>query len=293
LFNKTLRYKDYDCSKTLSAYDSRPPLFNLYLQVTDVCNAKCSFCDKANCISSDVELDKDKLMNILKELTERNMLGKISLTGGEPLLRVERLNEILEIIHLVNPLAYVSLNTNGSRLENFREIKRPEFIKEVDMSRHHYNELENNAVFGIRVANFKEIHDFLSQNEHIILKLNCVMTKNQISTIHDVERYLEELATYGIKEVRFISLLNLTEGYEDLFLDVKPLIEQFKKHTNIGSLYDKDICECFGFMYVASNGFPVTAFVRNTKKATCDYLRQLVYTPDNSLLDGFNGQIII
>lgn len=294
LFGQDLLYKNYDCSRNPQVHTPRPPLFNLYIQVTDVCNATCRFCDKANHVPKDVALDVFKLTHILKELTERNIVARISLTGGEPLIKVDRLNQILESIAEIIPNAYVSLNTNGTHLERFEEIKYPSLIKEIDISRHHYEEQRNCEVFGRQTASLKDIEVFSRRHKHVTLKLNCVMTKNRIYNISDVEQYLETMSQYSLKEVRFISLLNLTEAYQDLYFDVNTLTKHFsEKYANIGDLFDKDICQCFGFMYVASNGFPIKAFIRNTKKAKCNYLRQFVYTPENTFLNGFNGKIIM
>jgi len=293
LFEKEIEYKDYDCSYNPNIFNKRPPIFNFYLQLTEVCNSKCSFCDKSNCTPIEQDLNKEKLYSILKELFDRNLLGRISITGGEPLLFAKKLGDVLKIISLVNKNAYVSVNTNASCLEEFEKIENKDVIKEIIISRHHYLELNNKNIFKIDVATLDKIKEFIVTNPQLKVKFNCVLLKNNIDSAAQMEKYLDVVSQYNINEVRFISLMPLTETFDNLYVNVESFIEELSRNTNAGYLYDKDICNCFPFVYISSVGVPVSAFIRNTKKTTCEYLRQFVYTSQNYLLDGFGGKKII
>ena len=56
--------------------------------------------------------------------------------------------------------------------------------------------------------------------------------------------------------------------------------------------YDTNICECCNGIFLGENGNLVEYYARMTKELNCDYMRQLVYTPNNELSVGFNKKKI-
>lgn len=293
LFGKDFLYKDYDCSFNPISFNKRSPLFNLYIQITDICNANCDFCEKPDKKQITNSLDRNKIYEIVKELHQRNILGRISITGGEPLLCIDKLNELLEILSSIDKNLYVSLNTNASFIDRFYQIKNVNLIKEIDISRHHYDEIKNKNIFHIDVPDILHIHEFKKLYSNISIKLNCVLTKGNIDSAEELQRYLEYVSNYNIDEVRFIGLLPLTDMFKELYINPTDIEKGLEYLLTIGKLYDKNICECNGYIYIASNGNVVKAFLRNTKEINCNYVRQLVFNAQNYLLDGFNGKIII
>ena len=64
----------------------------LYLYATSLCNAHCNFCSEKNYNRVEKKFESKKLAEDLRELKEKDLLNKISITGGEPFLYVEKLN---------------------------------------------------------------------------------------------------------------------------------------------------------------------------------------------------------
>lgn len=293
LFEKDIKYKNYDCSLNKCCFNKREPIFNLYLEISDICNAHCEFCAKADCIPKDKSFDYEKFAYILKTLYDKHILAIISITGGEPLLDYKKLDKVLKTIYSVNPDAYVSINSNGFKLDNFYKLEFFNKIKEVHISRHFHEDNKNKNVFKTSVASLEEIQNFAKVNPCLKVKLNCVLQKGLIDGSNKIHDYLELVSENGgICEVRFINLLQLTNECNDLKVDISKIINDLKKYTNAGCMYDKNICECFSFMYVSSKGVPITSIIRNTKKEISPYLRQFVYNSQNNLLTGFGGDII-
>jgi GTP 3',8-cyclase len=96
------------------------PLRDLRISVTDRCNFRCVYCMPKEVFGKDYPfLERKELLNFeeivrLARIFTRHGIGKIRLTGGEPLVRrnLERLIEMLAAI----PELDLTLTTNGSLL---------------------------------------------------------------------------------------------------------------------------------------------------------------------------------
>lgn len=93
---------------SLGRYLTRGGLFNINLEVTKRCNARCDFCDYWKEPKGKELKDYVPLIRKLKPLS-------VSLTGGEPLLRKD-LPDIIRSIRENFHFIYISLITNGALL---------------------------------------------------------------------------------------------------------------------------------------------------------------------------------
>lgn len=286
LFNKEIPVKDYDCSYNKNIFNPRPPVFNLYIQLTDACNAKCEFCDKPGC--KDNDFDYDKFKYIFKELYNKNLIRFVSITGGEPFLNIEKLNKVIDIIHNINPNFPIGVNTNGYNLNAIKDLN----ITELHISRHHYSDIENQNVFKVKTPTLEEIKSTIKQlNTEVVF--NCILQKGLIDNVNEVKKYLDIVSLTGANRVQFISMMPLTKYYNENYVDPTLIIKGLSDTINDGYLYDKDICECFNLMYISSQGIPIEVSIKNNKQHLCSYTRQFVYTANNNLITGFSGQKII
>ena len=90
-------------------------LFNINLEVTKRCNARCDFC---NYWKEKTPEEMEDYVCVVKRL---NPLS-VSLTGGEPLLRTD-LEEIISNLRKNFGFLYISLITNGSLLDHERGLR--------------------------------------------------------------------------------------------------------------------------------------------------------------------------
>lgn len=92
------------------------PLY-LRLSLTDRCNYHCRYCrgNEAEHSPPERRLSDEELLSLIHSIHDVAPLGKIRLTGGEPLLH-PGLVELVQTLRLRYPDIEICLTTNGSRL---------------------------------------------------------------------------------------------------------------------------------------------------------------------------------
>ena len=90
LFGQKVEIKDTPCTRKGETPERCRMSLNLYIKVTDMCNAKCSVCsNKGNEKCS--QIDYEKLKYTIEYLDSRGLINRIGITGGEPFLDFDRL----------------------------------------------------------------------------------------------------------------------------------------------------------------------------------------------------------
>ena len=110
----------------------------IYIEITNICNLKCSFCSKSNRTLKEMTIDEFE--EILKKIN--NYTDYIYLhVKGEPLIH-SNLDKIIEITNKYNKK--VCITTNGVFLKNKLDIlKKYNNIYQINISLHSENNKEN------------------------------------------------------------------------------------------------------------------------------------------------------
>ena len=158
------------------------------------CNLKCKYCD-TDFKTNSREYSVSELQDIIN--TSKN-IHSVSLTGGEPLLNIDFLKELLP---KVNKRIY--LETNGTLYENFSEIvdlvdivstdiKLPsatgnkntfkEHQKFIDIAVNHKKEIFLKVVFDENITRY-EINQFINiaKKYNLVIVLQPKTDKNKLS----------------------------------------------------------------------------------------------------------------
>lgn len=276
IFEKEINFKDYDCSFNKNFFEKRYPLIGLYIQVENKCNANCDFCNPGKINNS---FNLLKLDNILKELTDKNLLSKISLTGGEPTINLKKLNNIINLCK--NYSIPINLNTNGYNLNILKKIYND--FSNIYISKHHYNNNINNDLMNLKTPDIEEIGKIDKDNK---IYINCVLQKDYIDSYEEIINFLEYLGTTNINKIRFISLYPLTKKAIEKMINIDKIIAKCNKFTNSGILFDKNICSCLEFLYVTKTGKVIIVQIKHNKTNKMPCCRQLVFNGEY-LYDGF------
>ena len=165
--NKEYEIKPYACSPCNE--------FPFYINVTNICNAKCDFCSNA-CNKDYGKLDLEYLKEILDKVSDK--VSRFSISGGETLINPKNLEELLKLLH--NYDRRITMNTNGSfLLDNIDMLNKYPNIESIQLSRHHYEDDKNNEVFKINTLSFEDLKKIKANAD---LRINCLLIKNYIDS---------------------------------------------------------------------------------------------------------------
>ena len=141
LFGRNILIKRVGCGNGDSTGTPIPPSLNLFVKVTNGCNAKCPFCSNAGHTQDRHLFDVDKLFACIDEiLNQRIILNRLNITGGEPSIVPETVNRIIERLNASPDYQriHLHLNTNGL-LPKSQEMMRIARFDSISISMHHYD----------------------------------------------------------------------------------------------------------------------------------------------------------
>ena len=178
---------------------------NLSIVLPGRCNAKCDFCftdySKEGVLPSYEEYFLS-LYDVLKNLPSN--FEKISITGGEPTMS-DYLDIALKTISLFkDKFKFVVMSTNATGLNDRRLSQMEGIVNAVNISRHHYDDEQNNGIFKLESMPTREQLKLIMENcrkHNISPSLSVVMTK--LTTKQDILKFIEFAQGVDIYEVRF------------------------------------------------------------------------------------------
>ncbi len=294
LFNKKVKFKSFLCTNDKNKPRKSKPSFRLSIKLTDSCNSSCLFCANKN--TKDFgELDFDKIEKVVRELNKTGYLIGVSITGGEPMLYPDKVNKLINLITSIDEKVNICITTNGINLRKFAEFDNLERIESLHISRHHYDDDINREIFhSDDIATSEDIKYLQSiVKDKLIININTVLIKGYIDNIEEVKKMFEYADSLGIRRVGIVSLIKLNEYAKDNFIDFNDIFDKKDSSFFIGHhLYSYDYCECIDGIYSADSQNILEFYARMGKEKECPFVTQLVYTTDNKLKTGFNGEVI-
>lgn len=261
---------------------SQTPKRTLYIDLLNICNAKCNFCSSScNLKVSPKTLDLFYAEKVILELIKVGAIDKISLTGGEPLL-YPHLEELLIFLDSLvdNGLEFYAITTNGVFLPYKKEILENSKVKYINISRHHYNQAINDKVFGIKTLDINNLKKTI-YNSKKTYRLNATIT-DALSKEEDIFEYINFAKKIGVKNILFRK--EYKEGKNTQFIDeLFSTCLQCKKSTK---------CECrIKYIDDINVEYRQVDVLSEHKNETCgNYIRNFVLKNDNRLLAGWSEE---
>ena len=287
-----LQIKDYYCSDGDGYIAKEDGKLWLYINISDVCTAHCPFCINPCRSEGNASFDINTFRDTLYKIKDH--IGGISITGGEPMLFPELVDDVIDVItgtfdHSIE----TDIVTNGVHFTRFKELKNLIHLDSIHLSRHRINDAENNTVFGIPVASIDEIRQVVSVlSDPAKVVFNCILMKNGINSVSAIAEYLEFAADVNISNTSFIGMAPANMYCVENYVDPGSLDFHADPRFRIWNrLNDHEYCRCSSGTYHAKSR-PVRFYYRCIGSEKAPYARQLVYTADNRLLAGFNGKEI-
>lgn len=294
LFGHDIIVRDTLCSTDPSKSIIVEPSLRLYIKLTDACNADCMFC--ANRESRDFgNIDFKKLEFVIRYLLDKGLLHGISITGGEPMMNSDKMNELLNLIYSIEPSLDVAISTNGYNLREFLNMEHVNKLESIHISRHHYDDEVNYEIFGSR--NVASTEDIIALQEGLddkrIININTLVMKDYIEDLRSIKRMLDYVGDVGVYKNGFVSLMKCNQYSRDYFINFNDIFEALDESFYLGHhFYNGEYCECVDGIYLTNNDKMVEFYARMVKDCECPYTTQLVYTSDNKVTAGFGKKLL-
>lgn len=111
------------------------PIDYLRISVTDRCDLRCIYCmspDGVRLMPVDALLTYEEICRVVQAAAELG-IGKIRITGGEPLVR-SGLSKLIEMVAHIDGIDDISLTTNGTLLRRYAAELRQAGLQRVNVS---------------------------------------------------------------------------------------------------------------------------------------------------------------
>lgn len=248
---KKYNIKEYACSPCKE--------FPFYINVTNICNAKCKFCSNEN-NKNFGKLDLVELEKIIDKVHTK--ISRFSISGGETLINYVNLENLLKLLTKYDPR--ITLNTNGILLADSISMLNQYPIESIQLSRHHYIDEKNNEIFQTKTITLEQLKTIKSKAD---LRINCLLIKGYIDNKTEVINFLESLNDTSINQVGFISMMQVNEYTKDNFVDYRDIVKDLDEEFMLTKrMADGDRCTCDNYVYITTTGKPIFVYFRYTKK---------------------------
>ena len=297
LFGKTLEVKSQLCSSDGICYEQKKEPIRLQLSISpcSYCPAACPFC-VAGAPKDVRRVELKKLEPALLRLKEMDRIRGIKITGGEPFWDMPLLCEVVELcFDTLGEDLELSISTNGYQLEQMHRLRRLSRLESIHISRHHYDDERNRALFGGGPvpdgAKLREIVSTVSYRDLFVF--NCMLLQEGINSPEEAHRFLDFSIETGVLKVGFMDCMPCNDyakkqsvPYEEVIRRDDPAL-LFTRH-----FYDHEACHCSDGIYCSADGRLIEFYGRSTAQYYA-YCRGLSFEEDNHLHAGFGGEILL
>lgn len=189
------------------------------------CNGSCSWCVEQDGYHPEKRAGVGELINRIYQLGRRNVV----LLGGEPFLYQ---NLLILVQELFQKNFNVYITTNGSRINTpiFKQVIP--YIKGMNFSIHHYDLDKNWAITGITLDTFKlftTIQFLKKMNTEV--RFNCNLTKGNIDSSKELEKYVIFSKMMGADSVKFSELCHVDPNEFVSASDIDPRLTESLRLT--------------------------------------------------------------
>lgn len=246
---------------------------HLYITYGTQCQCNCACCRNQGFEAKVMKVNKNRL--IRKILKEAGNFRHIVFGGGEPLMQIKEITELIRLIKWQEfqeqaneeEKIYFSLVTNGERRIFLDEIEEKcrncNLFTQIVLSRYHYDDLVNEKIFKSKTQLIKgEDLDRICPMLRDKIQLSCLCQKGGVETLGDVEEYLKWAANLNITDVMFSNFQDdvTVEGAKKLGCDLNFLEKAKKMLEEKGFEKASEIVFSAGYKLTKYNGeIPIKA----------------------------------
>lgn len=198
---------------------------------TEQCNLRCIHCYQDNYAINDLPEEKIYLIAhiINSTLKKWNKFGRISLTGGEPFLRKNILNKLLDYFENADQVYWIGILSNGTLIDEEDAIRLQNYskLKEVQISIDGANAESHDRIRGI--GNFSKAVkaiQVLKQND-IPVSIMFTLHRENCTEALPVIKLAEDLNVNALTIERIVPMN--TDDVRKFYMYSKELEAQYKQ----------------------------------------------------------------
>lgn len=205
------------------------------------CNARCGFCiqEVTRKVRDDLPVWRSNLRQSVAYV-QRQGVSRVVITGGEPTLPAyaRRSLEALKVLSQFE-WEFLALYTNGTGLLNnldgsneplVRQLRRAG-LTDINLSAHHYNQAQDEAIYRLARPPLVEIVDACLA-EGLKVRLNLTLQRGGVETLVDLLTYLNWARDLGVKDVYVRDLFQLEAStlYNPAQFDTREVVVYTNDH---------------------------------------------------------------
>lgn len=247
IFGKQIELKSVGCNHGDVPGGPIPASVNLFVKVTNGCNAHCLFCSNAG-HKAKLRFNTDKLIDVVNEIKAQHILiNRINITGGEPSTVPDIVNDLLTRLSAGNfNEIHVHLNTNGLLPESQQLMKHHRWDS-ISVSLHHYDRGKLSEIYQTNIADRALDFDGIDMN---IVNVSCNLIKGYVDKTAEAHQMMDFCIEKGFTRLGFVGLMTINEYCQNRFVSLEALqLDRiphcyFTESKNRG----KD-CRCSNYLY--------------------------------------------
>lgn len=203
---------------------------HLRLAVTSECNFSCKYCrDGGEGVMTKEHMSLHEMVKIL-EIANTVGFKHLKITGGEPLIREKKLNDVLELIEIVTKLKLfedVQLVTNGSFLSEYAEKLSKSGLNSLTVSLDTadsvaFKELTGQDKFHDIIMGITKVREY-----GLPVLINCVVMKQNINELPKLIGIAKKYRT-KLKLLDYIDINHSKNEWKKNYVLLKETIDYLK-----------------------------------------------------------------
>ncbi|MCQ2058631.1 MAG: radical SAM protein [Bacteroidaceae bacterium] len=245
---KKIAVKEFDCCLGTLPPKRIAPFVNLFVKVTNGCNAHCLFCSNAGAQPASKPFDIDKLEDIILKLKVQGIkVNRLNITGGEPSVVYQLVENILQRMYgKVFDDIHLHLNTNGLLAQSQELMRHPRWDS-ISMSLHHYDIDKLSELYGCNIP--EDAFKFEGVNKQK-LNVSCNLIKGYIDSPEEAHKMLDFALQLGIPRIGFVALMKVNSYCKERFIDLEDIHIDTIPHVYFTKSMNRgDNCKCSNYLY--------------------------------------------
>ena len=287
IFKNDIYLKDKGCNTVDTPGGDIPKSVNLFVKVTNACNANCRFCSNAGNHLPITKFNHGKLWEIVDELLSKDIrINRINITGGEPALVADTVKRIL-IKAEEYPDIHLHLNTNGL-LTGSQQLMKEKRWDSISVSLHHYDMGKLREIYGTDIP-----EDALKFNgiDMSIVNGSCNLIQGYIDSSDEINKMLKFAISIGLQRLGFVSLMVVNDFCKEKYIDFDDISFQDVPHLYFTRCRNRGAdCKCSNYLYNHA-GKMLEVYMRNY--ANPEYCESSLMYDGQYLRQGFYDDNII